>query len=564
MHVRIRIRRSFQPQTLSDSRQAETTSNPLGDPASVHGARRSVPALGASSLVALGILISRITGLVRERVIAHYFGQGPIADAFRAAIRIPYLLYNLFGEGVLSASFITVYSKLRAQGEAEEAEYLAEAIFGLLAVASSVLVLAGVLATPWLVDIIAWGFSGERRALTVRLVRILFPGTGLLVMSAWCLGVLNSHRQFLLSYLAPVASNIAMIGVLLSFGGAESEEKLITDLAWGFVLGSALQFLVQLPRVLQLLPHFRPALELHSQHVRTVVTNFGPIFLSRGVVQISSTVDSIIASTLPAGAVAALANGQIIALLPVSLFSMSISAAELPALSSAVGTDAEVAALLQRRLLAGLRRIAFFIVPSAVAFLALGDTLVAALYQSGRFSHGDARYTWSVLAGSAIGLLATAMGRLYASAFYALLDTKTPLRFAIVRIALTISLGALFALAVPRWLGIGLRWGVAGLTASAGLAGWVEFALLRRALQTRIGAVSLPPAYTAKLWSAAIAAAAVSYPCKFVFSRTHPLLAAELVLPVYGVVYFGVCHVLKVAEAKSAFAPLLRFMPGRR
>ncbi len=564
MHVRIRIQHGLGPRTSSDSRRAEPPSNPPASPALVRGTPQASPVLGASSLIAIGILISRITGLIRERVIAHYFGQSLIADAFRAAIRIPYLLYNLFGEGVLSASFITVYSKLRALGETDEAEYLAEGVFGLLAVASSVLVLAGVLTTPWLVDVIAWGFRGEKRDLTIRLVRILFPGTGLLVMSAWCLGVLNSHRQFLLSYLAPVASNVAMIAVLISFGGVEPEEKLVTDLAWGFVLGSALQFLVQLPRVLQLLPHFRPALELYSQHVRTVVRNFGPIFISRGVVQISSTVDSIIASTLPTGAVAALANGQIIALLPVSLFSMSISAAELPALSSAVGTEAEVAAILQNRLLSGLRRIAFFIIPSAVAFLALGDTLVAALYQGGRFSHGDARYTWSVLAGSAVGLLATSMGRLYSSAFYALLDTKTPLRFAIIRITLTIALGALFALAVPRWLGIELRWGVAGLTASAGIAGWVEFALLRRALQERIGSVSLPAAYTVKLWSAAIAAAAVSFPCKFVVSSKHPLLAAELVLPVYGAVYFAGCHLLKVAEVKSALAPLLLFMPGRR
>ncbi|HJY06977.1 MAG TPA: lipid II flippase MurJ, partial [Bryobacteraceae bacterium] len=169
--------------------------------------------------MALGILISRLTGLIRERVIAHYFGNSAVADAFRAAIRIPNLLNNLFGEGVLSASFVTVYSKLLAQGRDEEADHLASAIFGLLAVVCSVLVVLGVLLTPFLIDAIAPGFSGQTRELTIHIVRILFPGTGLLVMSAWCLGILNSHRRFLLSYTAPVALNVTMIAALVTFGG---------------------------------------------------------------------------------------------------------------------------------------------------------------------------------------------------------------------------------------------------------------------------------------------------------------------------------------------------------
>jgi putative peptidoglycan lipid II flippase len=146
---------------------------------------------GAAFRVAAGILISRITGLARERAIAYYFGNSAVADAFRAAIRIPNLLNNLFGEGVLSASFVTVYSKLRAQGKEGEADHVARAVFGLLAVVCSVLVLVGVLLTPLLIDIIAPGFSGEKRDLTIHLVRIHLPGTGLLVMCAWCLGILN-------------------------------------------------------------------------------------------------------------------------------------------------------------------------------------------------------------------------------------------------------------------------------------------------------------------------------------------------------------------------------------
>ena len=149
-----------------------------------------------------------------------------------------------------------------------------------------------------------------------------------------------------------------------------------------------------------------------------------------------------------------------------------------------------MAAQLRQRLDAGLRRIAFFIVPSAMAFLALGDVVAGFVFQSGKFKHQDAVYVWGVLAGSAVGLLASTLGRLYSSTYYALRDTRTPLRFALIRVALTTSLGYVCALWLPGWIGIDRRWGVAGLTASAGVAGWVEFTLLRRALNRRIGPFS--------------------------------------------------------------------------
>ena len=240
------------------------------------------------------------------------------------------------------------------------------------------------------------------------------------------------------------------------------------------MLGSILQFAVQLPRVLELLPAFRPVFDITSENVRTVIRNFGPVSLSRGVVQISAYIDQMIASFLGPIAVSTLGYSQVISMLPISLFSMSVSAAELPALSSALGTPDQIAAVMQERLTAGLRRIAFFVIPSAVAFLILGDILAGALYQTGRFHHADAVYVWSALAGSAVGLLATSLGRLYSSAFYALLDTRTPLRFALVRVLITAALGYIFALRMPHWIGVDPKWGVAGLTASAGMAGWLN------------------------------------------------------------------------------------------
>jgi len=509
--------------------------------------------------VAAGILLSRLAGLVRLQVFAHYFGlESDAADAFNAAFRIPNFLQNLFGEGALSASFIPVYAALVARGERRDADRVAGAVGTLLALLVSVLVLAGVLATPVLIAAIAPGFTGDKRALTIQLVRILFPGAGLLVLSAWCLGVLNSHQRFLLSYAAPVLWNAVMIATLVLFGPSSSLPRLAVLLAWGSVVGSFVQFAVQVPVVVRVAPDLRFALDLASEQVRIVSRNFVPVFISRGVVQVSAYIDALLASLLPTGAVTGIANAQVLYTLPVSLFGMSVAAAELPTMSGEAGTDAGGQEMLRRRLDAGLRRIAFFVVPSAMAFLALGDVLVAALLQTGRFRHEDALYVWGILAGSAVGLLASTLGRLYSSSYYALRDTRTPLRFAIVRVVLTTVLGYLFAIPLPRLLGVPQAWGAAGLTASAGIAGWVEMLLLRRTLNARIGTTGLPASYVAKLWIAAAAGAAVAWAVKVSIPPLPPIVAALLIVGPYGVVFIAMSLALGVEGTMSMIKRVLR------
>ncbi|HEX7797702.1 MAG TPA: murein biosynthesis integral membrane protein MurJ [Vicinamibacterales bacterium] len=504
-----------------------------------------------SFFVALGILCSRVAGLVRQRVFSHYFGLTAPADAFMAALRIPNFLNNLFGEGALSASFIPVYASLLARGEREEADRVAGAVFSILALAVSVIVLIGVLATPILIGAIAPGFSGETRELAIVLVRILFPAAGVMVLSAWCLGVLNSHHRFLVSYAAPVVWNATMIATLLLFGSGRELPWLAEILAWGSVLGTGLMFLVQLPIVLTLAPHLRFALDTASDHVRTIVRNFGPVFISRGVVQLSGYIDTLIASLLPTGAVAALVNAQTIGLLPVSLFGISVSAAELPAMAGAVGVESQGIPALQRRLNAGLRQIAFFVVPSAMAFLALGDVIAAAIFQTGRFTHEDAVYVWTILAGSAVGLLASTLGRLYSSTYYALRDTRTPLNYAIIRVVLTTVLGYLSAIPLPHYLGVNPMWGTAGLTASAGVAGWVEMLLLRASLNRRIGRTGLPSSYVAILWFASAVGAAAGWGVKLALPQLHPAVAAIGILGAYGVVFLGIAVAFRIPEVQA-------------
>ncbi len=513
-------------------------------------------------LAAAGILLSRIMGLIRQRIFSHFFGLSDAGDAFTSAVRIPNLLQNLFGEGVLSASFIPVYANLLARHEKALSQKVAGAIAAILALVSSILVLLGILATPFLIDAIAPGYTGLRRELTIRLVRIFFPGAGLLVMSAWCLGILNSHRKFFLSYTAPVIWNLAMIVTLVWFGPDSTEDRLAVYLAWGSVLGNLLQVLVQLPPVFRVLG--RPPLTLGrgSAEVRAVLRNFIPVFISRGVVQLSAYVDSWLSSWLPIGAPTALTNAQLLYTLPVSLFGMTISAAELPAMSGILGDESEIAAQLRTRLNASLQRIALFTVPSVVAFLCLGDIVAGAVLEGGRFKHVDSIYVWKILAGSAVGLLASTMGRLYSSTYYALRDTRTPLRFAIIRVVLTTSLGYLFALPLPKWLGIDPRLGAVGLTASAGIAGWVEFVLLRRRLNERIGATGLPVSLSIRLWGSAIAAAAAAWAVKLVIGPRHPIAIAAATLTPYGLVYFGCAYVLGVKSVRQLWRRVSRYTLG--
>ncbi len=434
--------------------------------------------LKGAGAVSAGILGSRIVGFLRESLFAHYFGNTDAADAFRAALRIPNLLQNLFGEGVLSASFIPVYSRLRAENQTVEAELVSRSVFLALAALSSITAALGIIFTPELIDFITPGFHGEKRELAIQLVRILFPGTALLVLSAWCLGVQNSHRKFLLSYSAPILWNGAIIAALLLYGGREQGEA-IRLITWAVTIGSALQLLVQLPTAIRLSGSVIGTIALASSHVRQVFRNFVPVVLSRGVVQISAFVDSIIASLLAAGSLSALSYAQTLYLLPVSVFGMSVSAAALPELSSL--TD-DALTEFHTKLNAGIRRILFFILPSAAAFLLIGDRLIGLVFQSGEFSAGDTALVWSALAVLAFGLPCSTVSRLLSQYFYSRNQAVKLLRISLLRVLLSSALGMVLALHYG--------WGLAGLCLGTTFGAFLELFLLSGLLKRSTG--SLP------------------------------------------------------------------------
>lgn len=536
-----------------------------------------------STLVALGILASRLTGLLREIVTARFLGVGVGAEAFKAALRIPNLLQNLLGEGVLSASFVPVYSRLIDEGREEDAGRLAGAIAGLLIVVTSTVVLLTVTFAPAVTRLLAWGFApgSERYELTVTLVRIITPGVGLLVLSAWALGILNSHRRFFLAYVAPVLWNGAIIGALAATALVTlSERTLATAMAVGAVVGSAAQFLVQLPTVRRLAPELRLSLSFAVPGVRTVVRRFGQVLAGRGSVQIGSYVDLLAASLLAAGAVAALTFAQAIFLLPVALFGMSVAAAELPSLSTIDHTDRN---RVTARLEAGLGRVAFFVVPTAVAFVVAGDHVVRLLLQGGRFSPAASIQVGAILAVYGLGLLASTWSRLLQSALYGSGDARTPALYAAVRVVVSIAIGVSLMLPLdafaagpdgivrlddPTWriadeaLREGtesqLRLGAVGLAFGSVIGAWVEYTLLRLRIRVLYGATRTAGTHGRALVVAGLAAVLAGLVATRLVADVawNDRLTAVAVLTAIGGTYLIVTRASRVPEATDLLSRL--------
>ena len=475
-------------------------------------------------------------GFVRERLFAHFFGSSDFADAWRAAFRLPNVLRNLLGEGTLSASMVPIYSEFLGQGKHEEANRFAGAVLGLLTVVSAAAVLLGVMIAPLFVPLFFPRWSPEKQAITTTLVRILLPMSGILVVSAWAIGILDSHRRFFVSYVAPVFWNITVITAMVAGGiyWGLGQRDLVVVLAWGALIGGGVQLAVQLPFVLRLVHRVQPSMGRGVEGIPEGIRNFGPVVAARGVVNLSGWFELYLAGLLANGAVAVMGYAQTFYLLPISLFGISVAASELPELSRMRGEDREV---LAARVAAALRRVSYFVIPSAIAYLALGDVVIAALYETGEFRAAQTLVTWGVLAAFALGLPVSACSRALSSVFYALRDTKTPARIAYVRVLVSIVIGVIAMIPLDRYGFSGLRLGAAGLAMGASCAAWVEFVMLRRALGRKIGAHGPGAGPIVRLTLAASLAAALGVALQLILPPAQPwVVALETLLP-FGVLY---------------------------
>lgn len=538
----------------------------------------------AAGTVAIGIFASRIVGFVREAVVAFFFGVGAHSDVFQAAFRAPNLLQNLLGEGTISAAFIPVYSRMLAEGREKDAGRFAGAIFSILFVLVSALVLLGILLARPLTLILVPGYSDDaasvaagdlsidRFEMIVEAVRIVFPMTGILVLSAWALGVLNSHRRFFLPYFAPVLWNLAIIGAL--FGGAyylvadplvggdqlsiASLNRLLFFAFFGALIGGLLQLLVQLPQVIKLLKGFRLSLSTRVEGVRESIRAFGPVVAGRGVYQLSAYLDMFLASWLGLGALAALRFAQMLYVLPVSLFGLSVAASELPELSR---LRQEQLADFIGRIRRSMRQTLFMVVPTIIGYIAFGFVIVGGFFRRGAFDLSDTWLVYLVLAGYSLGLMATTISRLLQNAFYAIGDTKTPAKIAVLRVVIStiVAVPLMFWLnqfSVSGTLGFEpgdavLRLGAVGLAVGASVGAWIELFSLVRSLRRRLTDFALPVAALGRMVGIALIAAVPAVGAWYVLSDLNQMLVAAVVIIVFGGTYLGVAWMFRMDEINA-------------
>jgi putative peptidoglycan lipid II flippase len=552
------------------------------------GARRRSRLSGRNAvLVGAGIMVSRLAGLGREVLIGRTLGaRSAEADAFGAALRIPQVIQNLLGEGALSASFIPVYSRLLDEGDEREASRVAGAVLGLLAFLTGLLVLVAVVLARPLTAVLTFGFEGEKFDLTVALTRIMAGGIGFIVLGAWCLGVLNAHRRFFLSYVAPALWNIVIIGALVT-GSVRgwSIGDIAHGAAWGVFFGGLAQFVVQIPSVIKLVPRLRPSLNKGHPGVAEVTRRFGPAVAGRGVVTLSSYVDLLLASFLATGAVATLDRVQVLYLLPISVFALSIAAADLPELSRELGQSA----LMTRRLAVGAERVALFLVFSAVAFIFGGRLIVSALFENGQeFLRDDAIVAWVVLGTYSLGLVPSGLSRLLQNACYVVGDVSGPARIAAFRVAFAAGAGLVLMFQFDRIAVIGsdllsvgdlpafgpvssearssgdfARLGAVGLAVGSMLGAWIELSMLQARLRRHIGHAAPFRRALTRLLPATAAATVTMIVLGAIVWSAPALLATVAAVGTAGVVFLIVANRAGNIAARSLLRPLRRLLWGQ-
>ena len=522
--------------------------------------------------IGTGILLSRLAGLLRESLLRSVLGLGPAADAFTAALRIPNLLQNLLGEGSLSSSFIPVYSKLLSEGKEKEAGHTAGAVAGLLIAFTGALTLVGILIARPIAKLLTPGFSSEKLDLTADLIKITTAGIGFLVLAAWCLGVLNSHRKFFLSYVAPVIWNAAQIVILfIAIGKDWDPVKAARAAAWGLFIGGVIQLLFQFFGVSRLRTKIGFSFSWKNEHVREIIRRFNPTILGRGVVQISAYFDLVLASLLVTGAVAALMSAQVLYILPISLFAMSIAAAELPEMSR--NTDSQQ---LGNRLNQGMKQTSFLMLLTSVIYMTIGDQIIGVIFQWGSFDRDDSIAVAATLAAYSLGIPAIGISRIYQSALYANGDTKTPAFSATLRVLISLIIGLLLMFPLDRlfisnsalekvpgsivgdWgpLSQSLRslpenphLGAVGLAVGSAIAAWVEMVFLARKTNKKVTPESSPYSPMVKLLPATFSALMISIIARWLLSDANAVINCLVCIPAATLAYIAVSSKNGVQES---------------
>ncbi|HEV8307857.1 MAG TPA: murein biosynthesis integral membrane protein MurJ [Methylomirabilota bacterium] len=460
------------------------------------GAERGV--VRAAAVVGGATLVSRVLGFLRDLVVAQAFGAGPATDAFFVAFRLPNLLRRLVGEGALSSAFIPVFTEYLTTRPRGELERMYRAVAGGMVVVLATLTLLGVLGAPLLVRVMAPGFFADPAvgALTVRLTRVMFPYLFFVGLGALAMGMLQVHRHFLLPALAPVMLNLSIIGAV--FGVAPHLREPVFGLAIGVLVGGAGQLLIQLPALARRGLLVTPTADVRHPAVARIVRLMAPVAVGQSASQLNILVDTIIASFLVGGSVSYLYYADRLVEFPLGVFGIAIATAVLPTLSEQAATGNREA--LRSTLSFALRLAAFITLPAAVGLFVLRVPLVRVLYQRGYFGPEETAGTAWALGFYTVGLVGFASAKIGAQAFYALGDTRTPVKVAIGAMVMNSLLA--IGLAFPLRHG-----GLALATSCSAMANALALAWL---LRRRLGAGPVPGARAGWLRIAAASGALAS------------------------------------------------------
>ena len=493
----------------------------------------------AAGVVGAATLLSRILGFVRDMVVARFFGATLAADAFFVAFRIPNLLRRLFAEGSLTISFVPVFTEYLMKQGRQEAFILARAAWWLLSVILVGVVALGILFSPLIVKVIGYGFasSPEKFELTVLLTRIMFPYIFFISLVALAMGILNALGHFAAPALAPVFLNLAMIGSLFLI--SPHMDQPVVGLAIGVIIGGVLQLALQIPVMAQKGFHLLIRSSLYHVALKRIALLMGPAVFGAAVYQINILVGTLLATLLPEGSVSYLYYADRLVQFPLGVFAIALATAVLPTLSKQAALQDMDG--LRASFSYALKLVFFITIPAMTGLIVLKEPVVGLLFQRGAFDVMTTVLTAEALFYYAVGLWAFSGVRIVVSTFYALQDTKTPVKIAVVSLLVNIGLGIL--LMGP------MRHG--GLALATSLSSAVNLTLLIWILRRRIGRLGFSgilgafcrSAVSAVVMGVVVALVAQWAVPKCVGSTWH-LMVCVLGSIALGVLVYGACAVL--------------------
>ena len=434
----------------------------------------------AAGVVGLAVLCSRVLGLAREQIFAALFGGGRVMDAFTIAFRIPNLLRDLFAEGALSTSFVTVFTRTATLQDGAAAWRLANKVATLTVVTLSAITVLGILSAPWLVALLAPGFDPAKAALTVTLTRIMWPFILLVSLAALVMGMLNARNVFGMPAMASSFFNLGSIvaGVALGYWlDPHFGPRAILGLAIGTLIGGGLQLLVQLPVLSREGYRFHPDMRWRDPGVRAILRLMGPSVVAASTTQVNVLVNSVFASELGDGPTFWLTVAFRLMQLPLGIFGVALGTVALPLLARMAATGNTAA--FRSELARGMRLTFLMTIPASIGLMVLAEPIISVLYQHGRFGVRETAESAGALRFYAIGLCGYAALKVLVNAFYALDRRKTPMVVSFIAVALNLLLNWVFT----RKLG----WGHRGLAFSTACVASSNFLILYALMRAQLG-----------------------------------------------------------------------------